>query len=34
MQAFLRLGAAISFSVGVLALLLVKGVVRVFGHPS
>jgi hypothetical protein len=34
MRGLLRLGAVIAFGVGVAALLLVKSVVRVFGHPS
>lgn len=34
LRAILRLGSVIAFSVGVLALLLVKSVVRVFGHAN
>lgn len=34
LQALLRLGGVISFFVGVLALLIVKSVVRTFGHTS
>lgn len=33
-RALMRLGGAIAFSIGVLALLLVKAITCAFGHPS